>query len=79
MSKDICDEGAINLVQAIVRHASNDVLRSAPGSEVRKDAERFFLSRWFEVLTMGLDGKVALRDLQAEYDRKHKKKGARRA
>lgn len=74
---DICDEGALCLIQAIVRQAKNDFMHSAPSSEVRKDAERFFQSKWFEVLT-SLNGDVALRDLQAEYDRKHKKKGMKK-
>ena len=78
MGRDICDEGACNLIRAIVNSAKNDVLRCSPVSEVRKDAERFFRSRWFEALT-GFSGIPMLRQLQAEYDRKHKKKGVRRA
>lgn len=77
MVKDICDEGAINLIQAIVNRAGNDVLHSAPGSEMRKQAEEFFLSDWFQAIT-GLDGAAVLKPLQAEYDRKHKKKGMKK-
>lgn len=74
MVNDICEEGALALVQAIVRQAKTDFMHSAPSSEVHKEATRFFQSRWFEALT-SLNGKELLRDLQAEYDMKHKKKG----
>ncbi len=77
--KEIDTQGYINLVEAMVKQARQDVLKSKPGSVVRKDAEKFLSSHYFTGLT-GLDGKPLLRMLQAEYDEKHKKRiGGKRA
>ena len=64
------------LLQAMVRQAAWDVLHSKPGSYVRIEAENFFRSAWFEMLT-GLDGNLILQKLLAEYDKKHPPKERR--
>lgn len=69
----ICPQGAANLIKAIIRQASNDVLRLPPSSLSRQDAIRFFRSDYFVSLT-GLEGEPILRHLLAEYEEKRKKK-----
>lgn len=71
-SRYLDPQGVDNLIQAIVDCAINDFMHAPPSSEYRRDAERFFLSEWFEQLT-GFNGKDVLKKLQADYDRKHKK------
>lgn len=71
-SRHIHPEGYTNLVCAIVRRARQDIMLSSPGTHFREDAEQFFLSGGFESLT-GLDGKVMLDKIRAEYDRKLRK------
>lgn len=56
------DEGCAALVQAIVEGAVKDYLRAPPGSRVFREAEKFFLSEWFGILT-NTDGKTVLREL----------------
>lgn len=73
---DIDPQGAQNLLQAMIHQAAQDVLHRKPGSYIRIDAENFFRSAWFEKLT-GLDGKHILKQLQAEYDKKHPPKERR--
>lgn len=76
--RDIDPDGTQNLIQAIVDRAVQDYMHAPEESGLRQDAAQFFLSEWFEQLT-GLDGKIALKRLEAKYDRKHgKKKGARK-
>lgn len=70
----IHDQGVVNLIAAIVGRAREDVLHYPPSSYYRIDAERFFESDYFAVLTE-LDGKTILRKLQAEYQRRKKKEG----
>lgn len=71
-------DGARNLIQAIVDRAIWDYKSTPKDGESRQEIAQFFLSEWFEQLT-GLDGKIALKRLEAKYDRKHgKKKGARK-
>lgn len=71
---DITDDGYIALVKAIVAQASNDVVTLSPETGFRIDAERFFQSSYFEMLT-GLDGKAILEKLRAEYKERRRKKG----
>lgn len=73
---DICQQGAQNLLEAMIRQAAWDVMHNKPGSYIRIDAEIFFSSAWFEALT-GFDGKQILKKLQAEYDKKHPPKERR--
>ena len=74
--KDIDPQGAENLINGIVRQAKTDFMHGKPDSEMHKDAVKFFRSKYFEVLT-GLDGQAFLRQLEKEYEKKHKKhKGA---
>lgn len=73
MNKTIHPKGVEYLVHAIVAQASRDFFDSKPDSESRKEVERFFLSRHFSMLT-GLDGKIVLKNLQEEYNRKHQKR-----
>lgn len=72
--KDIDPQGAEYLVAAIVGRAIQDFMHAPDSSGLRKDAAKFFLSPWFEQLT-GFDGKPVLKQLKAEYDKKHPKKG----
>ena len=71
--RPICDEGADNLVEAIVAQASFDyrAAKSAAKDKPRikairrmKLAEGFFRSSWFHTLT-GLDGNAVLARLSA--------------
>ena len=67
------------LANAIVVQAANDWRKavkkleedpySKPAGAMRKECERFFLSRWFTMLT-SVDGKMILRKLkeEASYD-----------
>lgn len=70
---ELCPEGAANLIQAIIRQASKDVLNLPPSSWVRQDAINFFKSDYFKELT-GLEGEPILNHLLEEYERKHQKK-----
>lgn len=70
---EICEQGAANLIKAIIRQASNDVMHLPPSSWVRADAIQFFKSDYFKELT-GLEGEPILRHLLEEYERKHQKK-----
>lgn len=72
MNRTIHPKGVEYLVQAIVAQARRDYLDSKPGSESRKEVERFFLSDHFAILT-GLEGRDVLKLLQAEYDEKQRK------
>lgn len=71
--RDIGPDGAQYLIQAIVDRAATDYLHAPEESGMRQDVEKFFLSEWFECLT-GLDGRTVLKDLKAEYGRKHRRK-----
>ena len=62
---ELSDEGAQALVQGIVEQAVHDWRTSTPGSGMRTDCERFFLSSWFYMLT-GVDGEPILRKLREE-------------
>lgn len=73
MNKAIHPKGVEYLVQAILEQASRDFFDSKPGSESRKEVERFFLSDHFAILT-GLEGQVVLKRLQAEYYKKQQKR-----
>lgn len=73
---EIDQQGAVRLIEALVKQAAWDVMHSKPGSDTRNKTERFFLSKHFSVLT-GLDGKSILTRLQAMYDKKHPPKGKR--
>lgn len=70
---EICDQGAANLIKAIIKQASNDVLHLPPSSHTREEAIQFFKSDYFKNLT-GLEGEPILKHLLEEYERKHQKK-----
>jgi hypothetical protein len=70
--KTLNDQGAINLVQAIVKKAMQDFMATTPGSDARKEVEDFFLSDHFQALTGG-DGSVVLKTLNEQYEKKRKK------
>lgn len=74
-NRNVHPDGYSALVCAIVQRAKNDVLKFKPGTPLREDAERFFLSDYFQKIT-GMDGEPILKRLIAEYNRKHRKKGA---
>lgn len=70
---NIATDGYVALVKAIVEQAKTDVVTQSPDSAFRIDAERFFQSSYFEVLT-GLDGKTILHRLRREHiERKRRK------
>jgi len=70
--KTITDQGAVNLIEAIVDRTVKDFMVTSPGSESRKIIEQDILSEHFEALT-GLKGSELLKHLQAEYYKKHQK------
>ena len=72
----ICEQGAVNLVRAIIRQTSNDVRSLPPSSRTRKEAIEFFLSDYFKELT-GLEGEPILRHILQECERKNRKKTRR--
>lgn len=77
--KKIHPKGAEYLVKAILGQARRDYFDSKPGSESRKEVERFFHSSYFENMA-GIEGGIALKQLQAEYDAKQKnKKGGKKS
>lgn len=55
-------DSAQYLIQVIVDRAATDYLHAPEESGMRQDAEKFFLSEWFECLT-GFDGRTGLKDL----------------
>lgn len=71
--RDIHPTGYDNLVQAICQRAADDVLNFRPGNWLRKDAEHFFLSGYFDQLT-GLDGFEVLYKLSQIYEENQRKK-----
>lgn len=74
-AEDITDDGYVYLVKEIVKRAGRDVTKFKPGTMIRKDAENFFQSDWFNALT-GLDGEAVLHDLQKQYEEnRHKEHG----
>lgn len=70
---EICDQGAANLIKAIVKQASNDVMRLPESSWTRQEAIRFFKSEYFKNLT-GMEGEPILERLLEKYERKQQKK-----
>ena len=70
--KTLNDQGAINLVEAIVDRTVKDFMATTPGSDSRKFIEFEILSPHFEALT-GLKGSELLKKLNEEYDKKRKK------
>lgn len=71
--RHIDSDGASSLVEAIVNQAKLDVLNYEHDTAVRRDAEEFFNSKWFECLT-GLNGKPLLRELRIESAKKRRKR-----
>lgn len=67
-------KGLDNLVRGICAQAKADIAKYPPGSLPRYDAERFFRSDYFAVLT-GLDGHAILRDLKRKNKRRKKPDG----
>lgn len=76
-NRDLHPDGMVRLVAAIVAAARSDVLRYSPETQVRQDAERFFLSDYFTGLT-DMDGKAVLDQLRRIYDKRHKQKRSKR-
>lgn len=72
--KTLTDQGAINLIEAIVDQTVKDFMKTTPGSDSRKLIERDILSEHFEALT-GLKGSELLKHLQEKYYKKHMKPG----
>ena len=65
MVRDICDEGAINLVIAICDRAAQDIIEHKPTSKHHMDAARFYRSDFFTLLT-GMDGAPILEQLETK-------------
>jgi len=63
--ESITEDAYVCLVKEIVRQAADDVTQLSPESSCRKDAEKFFLSPFFEAIT-GFDGKTILDKLHKE-------------
>ena len=75
---DVSDAGVVALIEGIVAQAGEDVLRYSPGTQIRQEAEAFFLSDEFAYMT-NLDGFDILCKLWDKYDEKQRKKEARKA
>ena len=71
-AEDLNTDGCLALVKAIIDRAKHDFMRTTPGTDARKQLEKFFLSEHFEGLT-GFEGKSTLIRLRKEYDKKHAK------
>lgn len=63
MVRDICDDGAINLVIGICNRAALDILERTPKSKYHQDAADFYRSGYFTLLT-GMDGAPILEQLE---------------
>lgn len=74
--REIDPDGVQYLIQAIVDRAVKDYFRTANSAAMRQDAQRFFLSEWFEQLT-GFDGKTVLRHLIQKHNKRHRRKRGR--
>jgi hypothetical protein len=70
--KTIHDQGAMNLIEAVVDQTVKDFMKTTPGSDSRKKIEVEILSDHFEALT-GLKGSELLKHLQEKYNQKHQK------
>lgn len=70
--KTIDDQGAINLIEAIVERTVQDFMATTPGSDSRKMIEMEILSEHFETLT-GVNGMGMVKHLRERYDKKHQK------
>lgn len=69
-SRTIHPRGVELLIQGIVTQARLDYMSSKPFSVERQEVERFFRSRHFALLT-GQDGRVVLKHLEKQYQKKH--------
>lgn len=74
---DIHPDSYDSLVCAIVRQAREDVLHYSPDNLYRQDAEDFFLSDYFAMLT-ALDGFEILYQLTEIYNERQRRKANRR-
>lgn len=74
----LTDEGAITLSKAIVRRACKEYrailrrIKKHPELEAESmekwELERFFRSRYFSAITMGLDGNTVIQKLRKEVE-----------
>lgn len=71
--KELDTHGCLALVEAMVKAASDDFLKSPADSEVSEDAAKFFRSKYFTTLT-GVDGKIVLKQLEKQRDDAKKRK-----
>lgn len=79
LDKDnVSDAGVVALIEGIVTQAKEDVLNQSPGTQIREEAEEFFLSEEFAYMT-NLDGFNILCRLWDKYDEKQRKKEERKA
>ena len=70
--KELDMQGCFYLVEAMVKAASDDYLKSPADSAVHKDAEKFFKSKYFTNLT-GHDGRYVLKRLDKQLKEGKKK------
>lgn len=70
---EVCQEGAENLVRAIVRRTKEDYLTWPPDSRLRLEAKCFIQSPQFE-LWSGLSSEAALDWLDQQYKEKYKRR-----
>lgn len=71
-AKTIDEQGAIDLIAAVVKQTKRDFMITTPDSYNRKAIEREIMSEHFEILT-GLNGSKFVEQLREEYDKKHRK------
>lgn len=70
--KAINDQGALDLIEAVIDLTVRDFMVTTPQSESRKEIEREILSDHFEALT-GLNGPAFLKHLEEQYAKKKQK------
>ena len=75
---NVSDAGVVALIEGIVAQAKEEVLRNTPRSQVRQEAEAFFLSEEFGYMT-DLDGFDILCRLWDKYDEQQRTKEERKA
>lgn len=70
--KTINDQGALDLIGAVIDLTVRDFMETTPQSESRKQIENDILSEHFEALT-GLNGPAFLKHLEEQYAKKKQK------
>jgi len=74
---EICEQGYINLVNAIVNRARLDMMQNKENTPLYQEAKRFFLSDWFLELT-GADGASAVKHIEKEKQKRNAQRTERK-